>query len=144
MALEDGKGQVGYVPAAYLKIIRDGTRQEEESVTARKEGYGKKTDGTKIGGEIRQDGERRKKDSAAVIEGFKRNSAIYVVDSIVRKTDTRLNKGEDLVVCLPGARIEHVTERVEKIMGRGKGGSLLVHIGTNNADKEGTTAIVDK
>ena len=33
-------------------------------------------------------------------------------DSIVRKTDTRLNKGEDVVVCLPGARIEHVTERV--------------------------------
>ena len=29
-------------------------------------------------------------------------------------------------------------------MGRGKGGTILVHIGTNNADKEGTTAIVDK
>ena len=41
---EDGKGQVGYVPAAYLKIIRDVTGQEEESDTARKEGYGKKTD----------------------------------------------------------------------------------------------------
>ena len=47
-------------------------------------------------------------------------------------------------MCLPGARIEHVTEIVEKIMGRGKGGTILVHIGTNNADKEGTTAIVDK
>ena len=47
-------------------------------------------------------------------------------------------------MCLPGSRIEHVTERVEKIMGRGKGGTILVHIGTNNADKEGTTAIVDK
>ena len=143
---EDGKGQVGYVPAAYLKIIRDVTRQEEESDTARKEGYryGKKTDGTKMGGEIRQDGERRTTYSAAVIYGFKRNSAIYVGDSIVRKTDSRLNKGEDVVVCLPGARIEHVTERVEKIIGRGKGGSLLVHIGTNNADKEGKTAIVDK
>ena len=91
-----------------------------------------------------QDGERRKTYSAAVIEGFKRNSAIYVGDSIVRKTDSRLHKGEDVVVCLPGARIEHVTERVEKIMGRGKGGTILVHIGTNNADKEGTTAIVDK
>ena len=40
--------------------------------------------------------------------------------------------------------IEHVTERVEKIMGRGKEGTILVHVGTNNADKEGTTAIVDK
>ena len=29
-------------------------------------------------------------------------------------------------------------------MGRGNGGTLLVHIGTNNADKEGTTAIVKK
>ena len=29
-------------------------------------------------------------------------------------------------------------------MERGNGGTLLVHIGTNNADKEGTTAIVKK
>ena len=42
------------------------------------------------------------------------------------------------------ARIGHVTERVEKIMGRWNGGTILVHVGTNNADKEGTTAIVDK
>ncbi len=79
-----------------------------------------------------------------MIDGIKRNSRIYVGDSIVRKTDTRLSKWEDVVVCLPGARIEHVTERVEEIMGRGNGGSILVHIGTNNADKEGTTAIHEK
>ena len=65
-------------------------------------------------------------------------------DSIVRKTDSTLNKDEDIVVCFPGARIEHVTERVQRIMGRGNEGILLVHIGTNNADKEGTTAIVKK
>ena len=65
-------------------------------------------------------------------------------DSIVRKTDTRLSRGEDVVVCLPGARLEHVTERVEQIMGRGYGGSILVHVGTNNTDKEGTTAIEEK
>ena len=64
-------------------------------------------------------------------------------DSIVRKTDSRLSKGEDIVVCLPGARIKHVTERVEQVMGTGKGGSI-VHVGTNNADREGTTAIVKK
>ena len=29
-------------------------------------------------------------------------------------------------------------------MGRGNGGSILVHVGTNNADKEGTPAIVEK
>ena len=56
-----------------------------------------------------------------MIDGIKRKSRIFVGDSIVRKTDSRLNKGEDVVVCLPGARIEHVTERVENIMGRGKG-----------------------
>ena len=79
-----------------------------------------------------------------MIDGIKRNSIICVEDSIVRKIDTRLSKGEDVVVCLPGARIEHVTERVEQIMGRGNGGSILVHIGTNNADKERTTAILEK
>ena len=55
-----------------------------------------------------------------------------------------MSKGEDVVVCLPGAIIEHVTERVETIMGRGNGGSILVHIETNNADMEVTTAIVEK
>ena len=79
-----------------------------------------------------------------MIDGIKRNATTYVGYSIVRKMDVRLSKGEDVVVCLPGARIEHVTERVEKIMGRGKGGTILVHVGTNNADKEGATAIVDK
>ena len=142
---EEGKGRVGYVPATYLKIIRDVTGQVEENATARKEGMERRQmEPILEGGGVGQDGERRKTYSAAVIEGFKRNSAIYVGDSIVRKTDSRLNKGEDAVVCLPGARIEHVTQRVEKIMGRGKGGTILVHIGTNNADKEGSTAIVDK
>ena len=37
-----------------------------------------------------------------------------------------------------------MTERVKKIMGRGNGGSIVVHVGTNNADKEGTTAILEK
>ena len=91
-----------------------------------------------------QDGERRKTYSAAVIDGCRRTSTIYIGDSIVRKTDTRLSTGKDVVVCLPGARIEHVTERVETIMGRGNGGSIVVHVGANNADKEGTTAILEK
>ena len=46
-----------------------------------------------------------------MIEGIKRNATTYVGDSIIRKTDSRLSKGEDVLVCLPGARIEHVTER---------------------------------
>ena len=96
-----------------------------------------------IGREKGQDGIRRKSYSAAVIGGIKRKSTIglYVGYSIVRKT---LNKEDDIVVCLPGARIEHVTERVQRIMGRGNGGTLLVHIGTNNPYKDGVTAIVKK
>ena len=129
--------------AAFLMVILDTTAEEEES-SATKKGQENSTDENQIGGWVGQEGERRKSYSAAVIDGIKRNSRIYVGDSIVRKTDTRLSKEEDVVVCLPGAMIEHVTERVEKIMGRGKGGTILVHIGTNNADKEGTTAIVDK
>ena len=44
---EDVKGQVGYVPAAYLMIILDETLHEEENM---KEAHEKRTDGTKIGG----------------------------------------------------------------------------------------------
>ena len=144
MAGRGWKRTGGICASGYLMIIVDETHQEEENDTERRDGHERRADGTKIGGEMGQDGERRKKYSAAVIDGIKRKSRIFVGDSIIRKTDSRLNKGEDVVVCLPGARIEHVTERVENIMGRGKGGTILVHIGTNNADKEGTTAIVDK
>ena len=49
-----------------------------------------------------------------------------------------------MVVCLPGAKIEAITERAENIMGSGKGGSVLGHVGTNNIEREGTTAIVRK
>ena len=87
---EDVKGQVGYVPAAYLMIILDYTLHEEES---RKEAHEKRTDGTKIGGEMGLDGERRNTYLAAVIDGCERTSTIYVGDSIVRKTDTRWARG---------------------------------------------------
>ena len=136
--VEYRNGQVGYAPAAFLVVILDTTEEEEES-DATKKGQENSTD------RIGQEGERRKSYSAAVKDGIKRNSRIYVGDSIVRKTDAILSRGEDVVVvCLPGARIELVTERVEQIMGRRYGGSILVHVGTNNTDKEGTTAIVEK
>ena len=54
------------------------------------------------------------------------------------------SKGDDVVVCLPGARIEHVTEMTENVLGHGHGGSVLIHIGTINNDMEGTTRIVQK
>ena len=141
--VEDRYGQVGYAPAAFLVVNLDTTAEEEES-DATKKRQENSTEDNQIGGRIGQEGERRKSYSAAVIDGIKRNTTIYVGDSIIRKTDSRLSKGEEVVVCLPGARIEHVTERVEKIVGRGNGGTILVHVGTNNTDKEGTTAIVEK
>ena len=72
-----------------------------------------------------RDGERRKTYSAAMI----------------RKTDSKLNKDEDIIVCLPGARIEHVTEIVQRIMGRGNGGTSSHRDeqhghGRNNSDTE--------
>ena len=136
-------GQAGYAPAAFLVVILDTTAEEQER-DATKKGPGNSTEDNRIGGMIGQEGERRKSYSAAVIDGIKRNTTSYAGDSIIRKTDSRLSKGEDVVVCLPGARIEHVTERVEKIMGRGNGGTILVQVGTNNTDKEGTTAKVEK
>ena len=74
---EDGKGEVGYVPATYLMIILDETLHEEES---RKEGHEKRPDGTKIGRKMGQDGERRKTYSGAVIDGCERTSTISVAD----------------------------------------------------------------
>ena len=53
-------------------------------------------------------------------------------------------KGDDVVVCFPGTKVEVITDRVEKIKGPGRGGSIPVHVGTNNAAKEGTTAIIKK
>ena len=114
----------------------DETLQEEESDTTMKEGHGKSTDGMKIGREKGQDGVSRKSYSAAVIDGIKRNSTIYVGDSIVRKTDSTLNKDDDIVVCLPGARIEHVTERVQRIMGRGNGGPYCFTPGRTTQTKK--------
>ena len=49
------------MPAAYLMIIIDETLQEEDSDTTRKEGQGKGTDGTKIGGEMGHDGEEERR-----------------------------------------------------------------------------------
>ena len=100
--------------------------------------------GGKGSGQNVMEGIERKSYSEAVIEGVRKRARVFVGDSIVRKTDRVLNKGDDVVVCLPGAKIEAITERVKNIVGSGKGGSVLVHVGTNNVEREGTTAIVKK
>ena len=100
--------------------------------------------GGKGSGQNVKEGIERKSYSAAVIEGVRKRARVFVGDSIVRKTNRVLNKGDDVVVCLPGAKIEAINERVKNIVGSGKGGSVLVHVGTNNVEREGTTAIVRK
>ena len=114
-------------------------------MTGRKEAGGKGTTEKAAGKKVNdQVDATRRSYSEAVIEGASRTERVFMGDSILRKTDKTLNKGEDVVVCLPGARIEHVTERVENTLGHGQGGSILVHVGTNNADREGTTRIVQR
>ena len=58
-----------------------------------------------------------------------------MVDAITRKVDTVVNGGEDITVCLP------VAEKAGQVMGGGTGAAVLMHVGTNNVEKEGTSAI---
>ena len=112
------------------------------TMTGRKETGKKGTTEKAAGGKVSNQGDaKRRSYSEAVIEGTLRTERVFMGDSILRKTDRTLSKGEDVVVCLPGARIEHATERV---LGHGQGGSILVHVGTNNADRDGTTRIVKR
>ena len=113
-------------------------------VSGRKEA-GKKGTEKAAGEKVSNQGDaKRRSYSEAVIEGALRTERVFIGDSMLRKTDKTLSKGEDVVICLPGARIEHVTDRVENVLGHGQGGSILVHVGTNNADREGTTRIVQR
>ena len=84
---------------------------------------------------------KRKSYSEAMIEGALRTERVFLGVSILRNTAKTLSKGEG-VVCLPRVRIEHITERVEKILGQGQEESILVYVRTNNADREGATMIV--
>ena len=51
------------------------------------------------------------KNSEVVIEVVRERARMFVRESIVRKPDRDLNKGDDVVVCLP------CLERVENIIG---------------------------
>ena len=45
---------------------------------------------------------------------------------------------------IPGAKIQDIAEKEGQVVGDGTGGAVLVHVGTNNAEKEGTSAIICK
>ena len=79
-----------------------------------------------------------------VSQGKARKDQVFMWDSIIRKVDKIVNRGDDITVCLPGAKIEVIAAKAGQVMGGGKGGAVLVHVGTSNAEKEGTSAIVGK
>ena len=79
-----------------------------------------------------------------VSQGKARKARVFMGDSIIRKVDKIVNRGDDITVCLPGAKVEDIAEKAGQVMGGGTGGAVLVHVGTNNAEKEGTSAIVGK
>ena len=104
------------------------------------------------GGRLYADVVRERRVSTAnrfeLLQGEKeREEVIYMGDSIVRKIDRTVCRGRKMkttTVCLPGARVDDVRKRVGQVMGPGTGGAICVHVGTNDADREGTTAIVGK
>ena len=89
-----------------------GVKEREVGETRAKEWEVGETGGKGSGQNV-MEGIERKSYSAAVIEGVRKRARVFVGDSIVRKTDRVLNKGNDVVVCLPGAKIEAITERVK-------------------------------
>ena len=145
---ERGVGEAGGKEKGVGEMRGKTTRERGVGETRAKEWEvgetGVKETGGKGSGQNVMEGIEWKSYSAAVIEGVRKRARVFVGDSIFRKTDRVLNKGDDVVVCLPGAKIEAITERVKNIVGSGKGGSVLVHVGTNNVEREGTTAIVRK
>ena len=75
--------------------------------------------------------------------GKARKAWVFMGDSIIRKLDKIVNRGDDKTVCLPRANIEDIAEKAGQVMSGGTGGAVLVHVGTNYAE-EGTSAIVGK
>ena len=57
---------------------------------------------------------------------------MFVGDSIVRKTDRTLNRGRHCGFLSRSKNRGYHRER-GKMVGPGKGGSILVHVGSNNA-----------
>ena len=58
--------------------------------------------------------------------------------------DKILNRGDDITVCPPGAKNRGCSKKAGQVTGGGTGGAVLVHVEKNNAEKEGTSAIVGK
>ena len=120
-------------------VILD-TAEEEEESEATKKGLENGTEENRIG----QEGERRKLFSSS--DRWHQEKVEDFCGRLYSSEDRyKIEQGGGRSSVFTGSKDRACDrERVEKIMGRGKGGTILVHIGTNNADKEGTTTIVDK
>ena len=70
------------------------------TMTGRKETGKKRTTEKAAGGKVSNQGDAKRRNSEAVIEGALRTERVFMGDSILRKTDRTLSKGEDVVVCL--------------------------------------------
>ena len=88
--------------------------------------------------------EQQRSFADVVSRGKARKALVIMGDSIIRKVDKIVNRGDDITVCLPGAKIEDIAAKAGQVMCGGTGDAVLVHVGTNNAEKEGTSAIVGK
>ncbi|KAI0213256.1 hypothetical protein LSAT2_001722 [Lamellibrachia satsuma] len=118
---EKGVGEMGGKTTGVKERGVGKTRAKEREVWE----TGAKETGWKGSGQNVMEGIERKSYSAAVIEGVRKRATVFVGDSIVRKTDRVLNKGDDVVVCLPGVKIEAITESVENIVGSATWNSLV-------------------
>ena len=77
--------------------------------------------GDKAAGQNVMEGIQRKSYSEVVTERVRKRARVFAGDSNVRKSDRVLNKGDDVVVCLPGAKIYAISERVENTVGSRQG-----------------------
>ena len=46
-----------------------------------------------------------------VSQGKARKARVFMGDSIIRKMDKIVNRGDDITVCLPGAKVEDIAEK---------------------------------
>ena len=106
---EKGVGKTGWKTTGVKERGVGETRANEREVGE----TGAKVTGGKGSEHNVMEGIERKSYSVAVIEGMRKRARVFVGDSIVRKTERVLHKGDDVVVCLPGAKIEAISERVK-------------------------------
>ena len=144
------------------KMVEDNkSREKEKTVDQKKkddtrqsmqQNRGKRVSGEGLSGDktVKVDDRRERGHSVrqersfadVVSQGKAREARVFMGDSIIRKMDKIVNRGDDTTVCLPGAKIEEIAEKAGQVMGGGTGGAVLVHVRTNNVEKEGTSAIV--